>query len=85
MTLRYLPDLARRRTYERSQESMEQTIPRFRAAYLERLPGRASVEQIDALANLPCDSRWFEDVDRILGIALAGAILDEIMAADGGV
>ena len=84
MTVRRLADLARRRAYERSQKGMEQSIPTFRAAYLERLPGRASVEQIDALAKLPCDGHWFDEVDHILGVTLAGDILDEIITASPG-
>jgi hypothetical protein len=76
-----LRELARRRAAALDDQRWDEGISEMRNGYLARLPGRASAEQIEAVANMPRDLKWFREVERILGITLAGAILREILQA----
>ncbi len=57
----------------------EDAMPELRDAIVARLGGRAPAELIEAVSRLPCDGRWFNEAERILGIALVGDILGEII------
>jgi hypothetical protein len=76
-----LRDLARRRAAALDDRRWDEGINEMRNGYLARLPGRASAEQIEAVANLPRDLKWFQEVRRVLGNTLASDIMREILQA----